>query len=403
ALERDNDEHHRRFVVKALLTCDGLTDDEIVAAVEAYAGQVSTSEGIEEFQKAFEVLPKKRLPPRVSLGYHLFCLNPSRERAAAQLLARADALDNEKPRVALKVREVVQSWPGKAVDSYVLRRMGEGQADVATLQQALYRRNSLRATVAGELRALGDKPGAGRGWAAILLGDARQAAAILDGTDEEAQLTLLAGARLIREPLPVAKVGRLLKKTARDVPLAAERYLESEDSSAARRLVYDRHPGEALILGARQEFDPGHDTYEAFDAWEKRLRDEVLGKDGPEEIYALLSAGYWGNDGQRVVRIRGGRAELAIHRGKKLPEVRALAPAELAKLRGFVAENKIDDLPPFNAIVHDGIQYEYLHLTKKGGRRVFMNNPDVGARDAPAYSQLTEHFANLDRKGLAPK
>jgi len=214
---------------------------------------------------------------------------------------------------------------------------------------------------------------------------------------------LLAGARLIREPLPVARVGRLLKKTARDVPLAAERYLEGEDSPAARRLVYDRHPGEALILGARQEFDPGHDTYEAFDAWEKRLRDEVLGKDGPEEIYALLSAGYWGNDGQRVVRIRGGRAELAIHRGKKLPEVRALAPAELAKLRGFVAENKIDDLPPFNAIVHDGIQYEYLHLTKKGGRRVFMNNPDVGARDAPAYSQLTEHFANLDRKGLAPK
>jgi hypothetical protein len=401
ALERDNDEHHRRFVVEALLTCDGLTDAEIVAAVEAYAVQISTPQRIEEFGKAFDILPKKRLPPRVSLGYHLFCLAPSRERAAAQLLVRADVLDKDKPRVAQKVRDVVQSWPGKVVDSYVLRRIGEGKADVATLQQALYRRNSFRANGAGELRALGDKPGAVRGWAAILSGDARQEKAVLDDTDQEAQMALLAGARLIREPLPVVKVGRLLKKTAGDVPLAAERYLESEDSPAARQLVYDRHPGEALILGARQEFDPGHDTYEAFDASENRLRAEVLGKDGPKEVYALLSAGYWGNEGQRVVRIRGDRAELAIHGGKKPPEVRALAPAELAHLRGFVADNNIDDLPPFNAIAVDGIQYEYLHLTKKGGRRVFMNNPAVGARDAPAYGQLTELFKGMDRKGPA--
>jgi hypothetical protein len=398
ALERPNDEFHRRPVVEALLVCDGLSDHEIVGAVEAYAVQVSTSAGLQEVSDVIRSLTKKRLSSRVSLGYHLCSLKPSRERAATQLLARSDVLDKEKPQAAREMRYTVLSWPGKAIDSYILRRIGEGKADAVTLQRSLERRNSLRANVAGELRTLGDKTGAVRGWAAVLSGDVRQEAAVLDGTDQQAQLALLAGARLIREPLPVAKVGRLLKKTVGEVPLAAERYLESEDSPAARQFVYDHHPGEALILGARQEFDPGHNTYEVFDTWEKRLRHEILGKDGPEEVYALLSAGYWGNAGQRVVRIRGDKAEFAIHGGKKPPEVRALAPAELAQLRSCVAENKIDDLPPFTPIAYDGLQYEYLHLTKKGGRRVFMNNPGD-----PPYGLLTAHFASLGRKASAPR
>jgi hypothetical protein len=411
ALERDNEEYHRRRVVVALLACEGLTDDEIVAGVEAYAVQVSTPQGIEEVRRqvigdvkvAFDVPPKKGLPPKVSLGYQLFCLRPSREQAAARLLRRADDLDKERPEVAQPMRKVVQAWPGKAVDAYVLRRISEGKADVNTLELALDRRKSLQANVADELRALKDRPGSVRGWAAILSGDAAREAEVLDGADQAAQTALLAGARLIRESLPVAKVGRLLKKGVGDLALAAERYLECEDGPAARQLVYDRHPGEALILGARQDFDPGHDGYEAFDTWEKRLTDELLGKDGPEEIYALLSDGYWGNAGQMVIHIRGDKAELSVHGGEKQSRVRSLSAAELKRLRAFVADNKIDDPPPFDAGAADGIQYEYLHLTKKGGRRVFMNNPGLGVDDDSVYAPLTEQFAGLDRKEPAPK
>jgi hypothetical protein len=397
ALARDNPEHHRRSLVVALLATDGLTVEEVVAAIEAYAVQTSTPEGLAEVREAvFDVLQKKRLSATVSLGYHLSYLRPSQDEAAARLLQRADAAEKEKPEVARAIRGTVQDWPGKSVDSYILGRISAGKADADTLRAALVRRKSLRANVPDELRALRDKPGATRGWAAILSGEAGQQARVLEGDDREAQRALLAGARLLRESLPVEKVGRLLTKGAKKLALAAERYLESEDSPAARQLVYDQHPGEALILGARQDFDPGHDSYEAFDEWEKRLRDEVRGKDGPEEIYALLSAGYWGNAGQVVIRIRPDKAELSIHAGAKQPKVRTLAPDELKGLRSFVSDNRIDDLPPLNIIVFDGIQYEYLHLTKKGGRRVFMNNPDVAGDSV--YGRLTGYLTDVGRK-----
>jgi hypothetical protein len=54
-----------------------------------------------------------------------------------------------------------------------------------------------------------------------------------------------------REPLPVEKVGASLKSPDKLLALAAERYLESEDGAAARKLILDLHPSEALILGAR--------------------------------------------------------------------------------------------------------------------------------------------------------
>jgi hypothetical protein len=396
ALQRDNDEKHRREVVAALLACDGLTDDEIVAAVEAYAVKLSTPEGLAEVRAALDAFSFK-LPAKVSLGYQLWLLGPLREQAAARLLARADARDKDRPAVALNLRRTVQSWPGKTVDAYFLRRLRDGQADAETLEAVLNRRSSLRANVAAEVQALKDRPGVVGGWAAVLSGDPRQKSAILDGNDAAAQRALLAGARLVREPLPVVKVGRLLKKGSPAVALAAERYLESEDSPAARQLVYARHPGEALILGARHDFDPGHNNYEALDAWEKGLRAEVLGQDGPQEIYALFIAGYGRTGGQVVVRLRRDGAEVSVHVGKEAPDVRQLKPAELAALRASVTADKVDDLPPLNRVAFDGLQYEYLHLTKDGGRRVFMNNPN---EDDAAYDRLLGSFSKLMGKGV---
>jgi hypothetical protein len=399
ALARDNTEHHRRSIVRALWAIQGLTVEEVVAAVEAYAVAMSTPQGRGEVHSAvFDVLPQKPLSASVSLGYHLSGLRPSMDEAAARLVQRADGLEKEKLEVAQAIRSAIQDWPGKAVDSYILHRIREGKADAATFQTALDRRDSLRANAPDQLQALKDRPGAARGWAAILSGDPKQQAQVLESSDPEAQRALLAGARLIREPLPIDKVGRILKRTPSNLALAAERYLESEDSSAARQLLYDRHPGEALILGARPDFDPGHNTYPAFDAWEKRLRDEVRGKDGPMEVYALLSAGYWGNAGQVIIRIRRDVATLSVHRGREQPEFRTLLPAELERLRAFLSDYRIDNLPPLDSAVADGIQYEYLHLTKNRGRRLFMNNPGTGDDSDPVYGQLTEFLSDLARR-----
>src|SRR5262249_29971401 len=152
--------------------------------------------------------------------------------------------------------------------------------------------------------------GAARGVSHVLLGDQAGERETLEGSDKEAQRALLACARLAREPLPIAIVGKLLKRDDRNLALAAERYLGNEDSAEARKLVVGQHPGEVLILGARQGFDPSHHSFGQFDQLENQLRDEVRKPDGDDEIFALLSAGYWGDAGQIVIRVRQGKAEL---------------------------------------------------------------------------------------------
>ena len=210
---------------------------------------------------------------------------------------------------------------------------------------------------------------------------------------------------MVREALPIDKVGRLLKKCTGDLTIAAERYLVGEDSTAARRLIYSLHSGEGLILGARQANDPGHFTYQAFDVWEKGLRDELFSKNGPKEIFALLSAGYFGDDGQIVVRVQGTGATLSVYESnehyRSAHELnrRTLLPAELERMRAFLLANRIDSLAPLITDVCDGMQYEYLHLTKEGGCRVFMNNPGVEPLgDDSVYLDVVDLFGALAKQ-----
>ncbi len=402
SLDRCHVEHRRLEIINAIVMLDGFTAEEIAAAVEAFAVRISTPQGREEMSGIFDDYPKKRLPAKISLGYHLCCCCPSKPEAAARLLDRADALEKKKPAVADAIRRSIESWPGKAVDACVLGRIRGKTADADVIQAAIARRKSLQSNLPDELRAMMAEPGTVCGWATVLSGNAEQETRMLDGSDAEAQRALLAGARLAGEPLPVDRIGRMLKKasgdkkTLGDLAFAAERYLESEHSPAAYQILYDRHPGEALIFGGRQNGDPGHSTYPQFDAWEKRLQKEVLAKDGLTEIYALLSAGYWGDDGQIIVRVRRDGATLAVcPRGSKKETIREFSPAELKRLRAFLSENRVNDLPFLETGVCDGMQYEYLHLTPSGGRRVFMNNPGSSTSINSVYDWLTTFMQDI--------
>ncbi|MGI8883943.1 MAG: hypothetical protein ACR2IA_06845, partial [Pyrinomonadaceae bacterium] len=107
--------------------------------------------------------------------------------------------------------------------------------------------------------------------------------------------------------------------------LAAERYLESEDSIEARNLVFAKHPNEALILGARTSFNPAKqsfaDDYNSplarlfstvsttfsfstdfgeLEKSENELRQEIIENKNLVAIYAHLP-NY--ESGKRVVRI----------------------------------------------------------------------------------------------------
>ncbi|HEY8460135.1 MAG TPA: hypothetical protein VIM99_07125, partial [Blastocatellia bacterium] len=283
-------------------------------------------------------------------------------------------------------------------DLDVVNRISEPRPDAKSILAALQRRESLRQTAGERLRELAKMTGIRRGVAVALLGDQASERETLEGSDKEAQRALLACARLMREPLPLATAGKLLEREDRDLAMAAESYLESEDSAEARSLVLARHPGEALILGARQSFDPGHHSFAQFDHLENQLRDEIRQPDGDDEIFALFSAGYWGDAGQIVIRVRQGKAEIFAYRDDSRFWRRALGADELRSLKAFIAENRVDDLAPLTTRVFDGMQYEYAHVTRDGGRRVFMNNPGSAQTGGSVYYLLVERFHELVKR-----
>src|SRR5262245_52326985 len=49
-------------------------------------------------------------------------------------------------------------------------------------------------------------------------------------------------------------------------------------------------------------------------------------------------------------------------------------------------------------MVFDGLQYEYAHLTRDGGRRVFMNNPGSANTGGSVYELLVWRFRELVKR-----
>jgi hypothetical protein len=308
------------------------------------------------------------------MGAELAQMGPSDETVTI-LVQRSHQLKAEDPEQSRRLDLLISAWPSLSSDRETVRQIKEGTVTPQAIANALERRKLLQKTVKMELAELGASQGAPAGFASVLLADSDRESAILQGTDEEAQSAMMASARLIRESLAIYPVAKLLNSSNPYLASAAEAYLETEDSPQARNLVLGMHPNQAKIIGARESYDPGHFSYKSFDQLEGQLSEQVRQAKEPDELYALLSAGYWGDAGQIIVHVRQHEATLEYIKRSQQTKRRALSAAELELLVRFLQENQIDDLGPLNLAANDGMQYEYIHLTRAGGRRVFMNNP----------------------------
>jgi hypothetical protein len=134
----------------------------------------------------------------------------------------------------------------------------------------------------------------------------------------------------------------------------------------------------------------------------RRLRASIQKDEGPSEIYALLST-----LSQRVVELdKDGTARLHYDDGNGRTRDRVIPADELAQLRRWLREKKVDELPPYDSNISDGIHYEYVHLDRKGTeRRVPMNNPperiaaassEFGGKNPRAYGALMQRMLALD-------
>ncbi|HEY6400387.1 MAG TPA: HEAT repeat domain-containing protein, partial [Blastocatellia bacterium] len=255
ALEKEEDETLRNSIVTALAQCGGFSDDEMAEAVEAYAKMIVTEAGKVEIEQAESEALEKPLQLKVSIGRILSESETieATEGLALRLIERAKSLRASQPAVARQILRSIEGAPLRVVEINLVERIGAGWGDIDALKLALENRDSLRKSAGDELYSLIKQGGYAAGVAAAILKDEREHRETLAGTDTKAQLALLAGARYLRDKLPVELAGKLLNSAnhalAKAAAKAAESYLEVEDSAEARKLVLAQHRGEARILG----------------------------------------------------------------------------------------------------------------------------------------------------------
>jgi hypothetical protein len=406
ALEKEEDESRRREIAAALAECGGFSDDEMAEAIEAYAQMAVTEAGQQEIAQAAYDDSKKPLPLKISVGRLLSEGDEpgegveirgkaiqATEGLALRLIERAKSLRSSQPDVARRMLRVVEGASLRVAEINLVERIGAGWIDIEALKLALEKRESLRKSGVDELYKLVKDGGYAGGVAASILNDEPEQRETLAGTDAKAQLALLAGARYMRDKLPVELVGKLLNSPNRALAKVSESYLEVEDSAEARRLVLARHRGEAYIVGDGAGID-----HSSLQDWEITIRREIKSRNDLEAIYAAGRVWVSQIDGI-VIRVRGGKAEISLYDVEGRRDLRALSQSEFEELKSFTSRQEVEDLGPQSYARPSRGCYEYVRLTKNGGRRIMFFDLRRAPKNPTLHEELSGLFYRLSRSG----
>ena len=452
-------EYERQGVVKALLSCNGFTTEEQVAAIEFLArnageavsedtpepgaSDYSTTKGrakmalrtavasqrtqlaspgeteesadeeFESYGRTKEVAEtvasapvEYREPPQrpmtgedlnYMLGTHLLSNENPSDELVRGVVARIDAYDKRDPVVSETLRRIILSWNGRAVNALLLRDLKAGRMEADAVVKLLSVRKQMREGQISDITDAKNGVPAAQGIAPCLLEDAAGMEAVLDSGNGQAKAALLACTRLIRAQLSVLKVAVNLKSSNKLLALAAERYLEAEDSPEARTILLSLYPNQAKILGAKTTFEvngmsatPGkllaavfasvspyfaseeyaYSTFNyesSFLEAEKRLQKEVLTNPELIGVYAY---------GNSFVHIYNDRVVFSWSDDPARYRERALEQNEWENLKRYLAHYDVDKLPPFLACTGECDSFQLLMLSKHGGRRIFAKTSD---------------------------
>jgi hypothetical protein len=391
------DAHYRRMFITALMAAGGLTDQEQATDIEAYATMASTKDGADTLEKADYAWPKVPLPVPVSVGQYLAEREAPSDGTMRLLLSRAENVGSSELALADLLRDIVHRWPTTVGDRDIAARIQQESASPRSVAYVLRRREKFAKNCPDAVAGSINSSGVPAGVFAVLSGDKHREITILQGTDAAAIASLVASARLIREPLPLDEVAKHYNSGDPQLEHVAGAYLAAEDSPHAREIFSSKSKG-LVIVGARQGGgDPGHHSYTDFDKREAELLSLMSGHGSYDEVYALLTAGYWGDGGQTVIARKGDSLTITFYDDPARRYKRSLKKEEFEQLKSFVQLEKVDDLGPLSQMVFDGMQYEYVHLTTAQGRRVFMNNPGDSDSGGSVYDRLCGLFYKLLR------
>jgi HEAT repeat protein len=393
-IEKTKNEDDREWMIEALIACEGLTDAEMVQAIQTYAEAVLRPGGVEKIDNRDEYAEEDPLPSRVSIGRFLAQKKAPPEKFVRMLFDHIRELRKSRPDVAAKLSRAAEKWHGKAVYVEMLQRAAEGSADGTAIVAILARRKEIREEAPLELSWLKGKSGLQGALGLAVLEDAATLPGLVNPDTPDAAIAALAFARLIRLKLPVRDIASLVQSKNKLLALAAERYLESENSPEARRVIFDARPDEMVVLGARETFGResanakyadvikqlfsslgqyySGKSYDGMAKAEDRLRAELKEDKDLLHIYALATDG---GPAGRVVRVYKNRATFTLYHDRSFYRQKTLTREDLDGFTKMLAEIDIDNFNPFQGGCHyDCYEREFVSLGRQGGLRVFAHS-----------------------------
>lgn len=425
--------YERSIAVKAILDCGGFSLLEQMAALEAAAKRSNEQEAAMATANAAMAaifaasnsynppyanrMPRAITDPEIKdlLGQQLMNSEEISDELARAIVDRIEVLDEKDPTLSGAYRRMILKWQNAVINMLLLRDVKRDIADEDTIVRLLSQRKRLREKQSGDVSDLINGKPVAKGIAACLFEDQTDYITILENADAETKTAMLACARLIRSPLPVAKVAENLKSQNQMLQIAAERYLESEDSPEARGYVLARHPNEAMILGATSAFyvkDATEDTssylwmlYQSlgdeslYNGWgysyndeelktaEKRLQAEVKKDSDLLGVYAYDS---------NYIRIYKDRVIFSWDEDDSRYRERPLTKYEFDEIKAYFTDKKVDELPPFLSCGGDYCSAkELVMLGRNGGRRAYTNSGYSSRSISEFFTWLDKYFADL--------
>ncbi|MDQ2747564.1 MAG: hypothetical protein M3T96_09910, partial [Acidobacteriota bacterium] len=426
-------------VVRALVASGGFTIPEQVEALETVAANYGRDPGnidISESQVASNTVPTDSKPPmprlmvgnvamqnslaersldptqiKFALGQQLAAQTEADENLVTALIDRIEVLRTKNPPTAYGLRQIMMKWRGAAINQMLMRDVKNDRADTDTIVKLLSLRKELRENQSNDIADMRNGSQTAYGISTCLLENPSEYDALLQSDNTEAKTAMLACARLIRAALPVQKVAENLKNPNKTLALAAERYLETEDSPAAQNFVLATHPNEAKILGAKKLFvpddapvgnsiflsalfaslDDSGDTpvyfYDVFSdnlaAGEKKLQKEVRESQDLLGVYAY---------DDNFIRIYKDKAVFSWQTDKARFRERDLTKGEFEGFKNYLAGERVNELSPFFSECGEECQEkELLMLGRNGGRRIYL----FGGESPRFFAELAELFERM--------
>lgn len=382
AARRETESLYRRDAVRALLELDGFTAIEIGRGLRDYALKVAELPDGRWTDESWEKIEKQPHDLLLDVGHEVSRFGVCNDEATKSTLELLKPLVATNPRAAAIISKAIVGWPTPSSYRESIRRLREGDFPAEWLRELI----DAKTQFATAFKETSDLAGVAAGIQVAIIANPEAIKRILAGDDPKSKLALLACARVKRLELPIPEVSAFLDGQDKDLVSAADHYLEVLDTPVARQELQKRSRGQARVLGSQLNFSAFEMEKGEISKSERKLRDLVLSPDGPDEIYALLSEGNFGGDGQRALLVYKDHA--LIHRidGNGRTRKYDLSTAELNALRDWIVGNDVANLPAYDEGTMDGIQLQYVHITRDGGERVFMNNPPGGPMGAASFS-----------------